>query len=928
MSLHRALPHRLIYPFDGESEGTASRDLLGGKGAALQTMTHLGLPVPPGFTLTTELCGVYHQDPARGWSSLQSELRHALAHLEAQTGKRFGGAGGVPLLVSVRSGASISMPGMMDTILNLGLNDATVEALSAASGNPRFAYDSYRRFVAMYGEVVLEIPAYEFAQPLDQIKTHRGFTEDAELTTDDLRQLVRQYRQLILTGGSDFPTDPWLQLQGAIGAVFRSWNGARAVAYRNLQHLGHAGGTAVTIQSMVFGNLGADSATGVAFTRDPSSGERLFFGEFLVNAQGEDVVAGIRTPHPLNEASRRVQTQNLDTFEKLFPQAYAQLHRLQAQLELYYRDMQDLEFTVEAGRLYLLQTRRAKRSAEAAVRVAVEMVREGLLQVDEAIERISSETLEQLLHPTLDPKVPREILARGLPAAPGAASGQIVFDSATAETWVRDHQRPVILLRAETSPEDIVGMASAQGILTSCGGMTSHAAVVARGMGKTCITGCQELVFDLSGGRRRCRLGERWLEEGEVVTLDDSSGEVLAGSIACIMPTPGAPLRELMQWVDSVRTLEVRANADTPTDADTARSLGAQGIGLCRSEHMFFDPERIGIFRELILSSSPKIRARALDRIRPFQVGDFIALFASMEGLPVSIRLLDPPLHEFIPEDVSGLRALAAQMGVSEEDLRRQVGALHEQNPMLGHRGCRLGVSYPEIYRAQVRAIFEAARHLHQTRNLCVRAEIMIPFIGESRELAYIRLQCTEELRACAQEFPDFEFRPQFGVMIELPRAALTANHIAQHAKFMSFGTNDLTQMTYGLSRDDSARFLPDYLHAGIYDYDPFTRIDPLGVGALMQIAIERARSVRPTLKFGICGEHGGEPHSIQFCHDIGLDYVSCSPYRTPMARLAAAHAEIRNPRRTRAEKTSRTVVAPCSENHSPRIALFAPPGA
>ncbi|MEN9722589.1 MAG: hypothetical protein RJB38_575 [Pseudomonadota bacterium] len=822
-------------------------------------------------------------------------MRAAMTRLERQMKRTFGGKRS-PLLVSVRSGARASMPGMMDTILNLGLNDETVEGLIAESKDPRFGYDSYRRFITMYSDVVLNIHTNHFEAALEELKHSRGVELDTELSADDLKGLVAQFKQIVKLNGKTFPEDPWAQLWGAIGAVFGSWMSPRAITYRKLNEIPEHWGTAVNIQSMVFGNMGDDCATGVAFTRDPSVGTKKFFGEFLVNAQGEDVVAGIRTPQPINEASRHQNGEKLPSLEQVMPRPYRELVRAYQKLEKHYRDMQDIEFTIERGVLYMLQTRNGKRTAAAAMKIAVDMVREKLISKDEAIARIQPDQLDQLLHPRIDPKAQKKVIARGLPASPGAASGQIVFDPDTAEHWKTDLGRKVILVRSETSPEDIHGMSVAEGILTARGGMTSHAAVVARGMGKCCVSGCSALKIDYQ--RKECSVGTLTLREGDFITLDGGSGEVIEGKVPTIAPTMNEDFRELMKWVDQVRRLRVRANADTPTDARIAREFGAEGIGLCRTEHMFFEADRIDAVREMILADSREGRERALAKILPIQKSDFKKLFAEMKGLPVTIRLLDPPLHEFIPHSDEELRALATKIEVPFERLKRKAESLHEFNPMLGHRGCRLAVSYPEIYRTQVRAILEAACEWAIEEGVKITPEIMIPLVGDWRELKIVGDACRTEADQVLLEFKKKTGKTPgvkvlIGTMIELPRAALTADEIALHAEFFSFGTNDLTQTTYGLSRDDSGLFLKDYLDAKIYEKDPFATLDPKGVSRLMKIAIEEGRRARPGLKIGICGEHGGEPASVKLCEQMGLDYVSCSPFRVPIARLAAAQASL-----------------------------------
>lgn len=869
-------------------------------------MTSLRLPVPPGFTISTEVCTYFYTNKKSYPKTLDLQVRTAMAKVEKLMGRTFGGKKN-PLLVSVRSGARASMPGMMDTILNLGLNDQTVEALATESGDARFAYDSYRRFITMYSDVVLDIHANHFETALEDLKHVRGVELDTELKAEDLRELVTQFKQIVKLNGKQFPENPWEQLWGAVGAVFGSWMSPRAITYRKLNEIPEHWGTAVNIQSMVFGNMGNDCATGVAFTRDPSTGARKFFGEFLVNAQGEDVVAGIRTPQPINEASRQDSHSNtavaLPSLEAVMPKPYRDLVKVYQKLEKHYRDMQDIEFTIERGKLFMLQTRNGKRTAAAALKIAVDMVREKLISKDEAIARINPDQLDQLLHPTLDPKAKKQVLARGLPASPGAASGQVVFDPDTAEKWKNEMNRKVILVRVETSPEDIHGMSVAEGILTARGGMTSHAAVVARGMGKCCVSGCAAL--KISYYRRECMIGSLTLKEGDFITLDGSSGEVIQGLVPTIAPSLNQDFQELMKWVDEVRVLKVRTNADTPHDSKVARSFGAEGIGLCRTEHMFFESDRIDAVREMILSDSRDGREQALKKILPMQKGDFKGIFREMKGLPVTIRLLDPPLHEFIPRQDEELHALASKIGVTFDRLKRKAESLHEFNPMLGHRGCRLAVSYPEIYRTQVRAIMEAACELVRDEGFKITPEIMIPLVGDWRELKFVGDVCRKEADTVLAESgangKPMKLNYLIGTMIELPRAALTADEIAKYGEFFSFGTNDLTQTTYGLSRDDSGMFLKDYMDAKIFEKDPFAALDPKGVSRLMKLAIEDGRSTRPELKIGICGEHGGEPSSVALCHEMGLDYVSCSPYRVPIARLAAAQAALKvSPKFTR----------------------------
>lgn len=896
--------HKYVFAFGaGKAEGAETmKDLLGGKGANLHGMTKLGLPVPPGFTISTEVCTHFYAQAKgnadlphaeRYPSTLLLEMKSAVAKLEKQMGKKFGDVDN-PLLVSVRSGARASMPGMMDTILNLGLNDRTVLGLVENSKDARFSYDSYRRFIAMYSDVVLNIHSNHFEIALEDLKHERGIENDTELSDVDLKSLVQKYKQIVKSNGRTFPDDPWEQLQGAIGAVFASWMNPRANTYRKLNDIPEAWGTAVTVQAMVFGNMGNDCATGVAFTRDPSTGARKFFGEYLVNAQGEDVVSGIRTPQPINESSRTGETLKTMTLEKEMPAAYGDLVKVYQRLEKHYRDMQDIEFTIERGKLYMLQTRNGKRTAPSALKIAVDMVDEKLITKKEAILRIAPEQLDQLLHPRLDPKARKEIIAKGLPASPGAACGQVVFDPDTAEKWVKELGRKVILVRIETSPEDIHGMSVAEGILTARGGMTSHAAVVARGMGKCCVAGCSSI--KISYEEKKFQAGNTTILEGEWITLEGSTGEVIKGKVPTILPALDQNFQKLMVWVDVFRTLSVRTNADTPQDSKVARGFGAEGIGLCRTEHMFFESDRIDAVREMILADTLDARTRALEKILPMQKADFKGIFREMKGLPVTIRLLDPPLHEFIPHTDVELHSLAKKIDVSFERLKRKQETLHEVNPMLGHRGVRLGISYPEIYITQIRAIMEAACELITEEGFTIVPEIMIPLVGDFRELKFVRDYCEEEAQRVIKKFENGKgIKYLIGTMIELPRACLLAGEIAAHADFFSFGTNDLTQTTYGLSRDDAGLFLKDYLEAKIYEKDPFSTLDPHGVGRLMDIAIREGRAAKPGLKLGICGEHGGDPTSVILCHKYGLDYVSCSPYRVPIAKLAAAQAAIRD---------------------------------
>lgn len=893
--MHKSTTNQWTYFFgNGKAEGNGQQKiLLGGKGANLHEMTSLGLPVPPGFTISTEVCTHYYQNEKTYPDGLETQVLDSMKSIENSMGLVFGNPE-KPLLVSVRSGARASMPGMMDTILNLGLNDEVVEGFirnASSPGAERFILDSYRRLICMYSDVVLNVHANYFEEALDRKKEAKGYSQDTELKPEDLRSLIKEFKSLVLEQtGKPFPADPYLQLWGAIGAVFDSWMSPRAITYRRLHQIPEDWGTAVNVQSMVFGNQGEDCATGVAFTRDPSTGEKKFFGEFLVNAQGEDVVAGIRTPQPINEESKNDSNRDLPTLQQVLPKVYQELVSVYQRLEKHFKDMQDIEFTIQQNKLYLLQTRSGKRTAASAIRIAVDMVEEGLITPQEAILRVQPEQLDQILHPRLDPQVKRERIARGLPASPGAVTGQMVFDPSTAEKWVKDLSRKVILVRTETSPEDIHGMSVAEGILTARGGMTSHAAVVARGMGKCCVAGCSAL--KIHADKKEARIGDHVFQEGDFITLDGSSGEIYLGEVKTIPPVLEGPFQVLMKWVDQHRRLGIRANADTPKDAQVARSFGAEGIGLCRTEHMFFEADRIEAVREMILAESKTGREKALLKILPMQREDFVGLFQEMTGLPVTIRLLDPPLHEFLPHTDAEIQALAQKIRVPFERLKQKVESLKEFNPMLGHRGCRLGISFPEIYRVQARAIFEAASECQKLSQETVVPEVMVPLIGDYRELEMIRQWIDQEAQEVMKRY-QIKLIYKVGTMIELPRAALTADEIAPHAEFFSFGTNDLTQTTYGLSRDDSGMFLRDYIENKIFQKDPFVSLDPRGVGRLIQIASKEGRSVNARLKIGICGEHGGDPSSIAFCEQSGLDYVSCSPYRIPIARLAAAHAHL-----------------------------------
>jgi pyruvate,orthophosphate dikinase len=870
---------KYVYYFgDGRADGRGEmKDLLGGKGAGLAEMTRLGIPVPAGFTITTEACIEFFNNKKSYPKGMWEEALAALKRVEKSIGAGFGDPKR-PLLVSVRSGAKASMPGMMDTVLNLGLNDQTVLGLIEKSKNERFGYDAYRRFISMFGSVVMGVKRDKFEKALEEKKSQLRARLDTDLPAEALKDLVQIFKKIVLNEtGENFPEDPIDQLRLGINAVFNSWFGQRAVTYRRLNNIPDTWGTAVSVVAMVFGNLGETSGTGVAFTRDPSSGERRFFGEFLFNAQGEDVVAGIRTPLPI------------DALKQKLPKAYRDLLAVYKKLEKHYRDMLDIEFTIQEGKLYMLQTRVGKRTAAAAVKIAVDMAKEKLITKETALLRIDPAQLDQLLHPMIDPKAKVQIIAKGLPASPGAAIGKVVFTAEEAQHMAERHER-VILVRAETSPEDIGGMHAAEGIVTARGGMTSHAAVVARGMGKCCVAGCGALAINEEG--KFFTVGDITVKEGDYITLNGSTGEVILGQVDLIQPELSGSFKTLMGWADATRTLKVRANADTPHDARVARDFGAEGIGLCRTEHMFFEGDRIKAVREMILADTLEGRKRALAKLLPMQKGDFIGIFREMRGLPVTIRLLDPPLHEFLPQTEEDLEELSREMGVSVDLLRAKNKSLHEFNPMLGHRGCRLGITFPEIYEMQAQAIFEAACELAQEK-LKVIPEVMIPLVAHIRELSEMKALCikkAEEVMARYKKKIDYSI----GTMIELPRAALVADQIAKEAEFFSFGTNDLTQTTFGLSRDDAGRFLPEYVHKGILDQDPFVAIDQEGVGLLMKMGVEKGRSTRPGMKIGICGEHGGEPSSVEFCHRIGLNYVSCSPFRVPIARLAAAQAAVR----------------------------------
>jgi pyruvate,orthophosphate dikinase len=880
-----------VYRFgSGTAEGSAEmRNLLGGKGANLAEMSALGLPVPPGFTITTEVCTYFYANDKKYPPELKTDVDAAVQHIEKEVGRKFGDASN-PLLVSVRSGARVSMPGMMDTVLNLGLNDETVEGLAKKSGDRRFAFDSYRRFIQMYGNVVLGVEHHNFEEVLELHKQDREVELDTDLTAEDWQKVIAEYKAKIQDElGKPFPQDPREQLWGAIGAVFGSWNIQRAQTYRKLNNIPEEWGTAVNVQAMVFGNMGSDCATGVAFTRNPSTGAKEFYGEYLVNAQGEDVVAGIRTPQHLTIAGKNANKSTLPAMEEVMPDVFKQLDQVREQLEKHYRDMQDIEFTVQQGKLYMLQTRNGKRTAQAALKIAVDLVNDGLIDKKTAVARVEPASLDQLLHPRLDPKAKKEVIARGLPASPGAASGRVVFTADDAEDRAAKGDR-VILVRVETSPEDIHGMHAAAGILTTRGGMTSHAAVVARGMGRPCVSGAGDLRVDEAQKLMTVR-GHK-IHDGDLITIDGGTGEVMPGEVPTIEPELSGDFATLMGWADEVRKLKVRTNAETPLDARTARQFGAEGIGLCRTEHMFFDSDRIVAMREMIMAEDVEGRKKALAKILPMQRRDFTELFQIMRGLPVTIRLLDPPLHEFLPHSREELAEVAAASGLSVEWVTHRAALLKESNPMLGHRGCRLGITYPEIYEMQARAIFEAAAAVKKEQGETAEAEIMIPLVGIPKELSLMRAIIDRVAREVQKE-TGTELPYSVGTMIELPRAALMAGEIAKDAAFFSFGTNDLTQTTYGLSRDDAGRFLQAYERQGIIKQDPFISLDPDGVGELVKIAAERGRKTRANLKLGICGEHGGDPASIHFCAEVGLDYVSCSPYRVPIAKLAAAQAAL-----------------------------------
>ena len=881
-----------VYSFGaGAADGDASmKNLLGGKGANLAEMASLGLPVPPGFTITTDVCTAFYDNDRKYPDGLKAEVDAALAKVGAAVDRQFGDTK-KPLLVSVRSGARASMPGMMDTVLNLGLNDETVDGLATLAGDERFAFDSYRRFIQMYSNVVLEVEHHEFEEILETYKEENDFILDTELSANDWRRVIDDYKKIVQTAsGKPFPQDPQEQLWGAISAVFSSWRNDRANTYRRLHNIPERWGTAVNIQAMVFGNMGETSATGVAFTRDPSTGENEYYGEFLINAQGEDVVAGIRTPQPLTVRAKEAMGETAPSLEEAMPAAYAELIAVFDRLENHYRDMQDIEFTIQDNKLWMLQTRNGKRTAKAALKIAVDLCTDGTITEEEAVSRVDAHSLDQLLHPTLDPDAPRDLLLTGLPASPGAASGEVVFNSDEAERLAQEG-RKVILVRVETSPEDIHGMHAAKAIVTARGGMTSHAAVVARGMGRPCVCGAGELRIDKDGGS--FSVSGRTVNKGDVVTVDGAAGRVFFGAVPTLQPELSGDFAKLMEWADKGRRMKVRANADTPHDAQVARDFGAEGIGLCRTEHMFFDAERIVAVREMILADNEPGRRAALDKLLPMQRSDFEGIFKVMAGFPVTIRLLDPPLHEFLPHSDAEIEEVAKSSGMDADKLKDRAHKLQEFNPMLGHRGCRLGVSYPEIYEMQTRAIIEAACNVARDSGNTVTPEIMVPLVAKREELSFLK-ERIDNVAAAVRKERGVEIDYFVGTMIELPRAALTADDIAHDAEFFSFGTNDLTQTTFGLSRDDAASFLPDYLRRKIFQRDPFVTIDEDGVGALIEIAADRARKTRPDIKLGICGEHGGDPDSITFVEAVGLDYVSCSPFRTPIARLAAAQAKLR----------------------------------
>ena len=881
-----------VYQFNSSNcEGTVSqKPLLGGKGANLAEMGKLGLPVPPGFTITTEVCTEFYKNNQKYPADLKIQVEDAIKNIEKILGKNFGDVNN-PLLVSVRSGARVSMPGMMDTVLNLGLNDKTVLGLIKKTNNETFAYDSYRRFIQMYSNVVLEVDHHNFEDLLDNYKLTKGVLSDTDLKAEDWKTIVGNYKDIVKKNTKkDFPQDSHEQLWGAISAVFQSWQNQRAKTYRRLNNIPEEWGTAVNIQSMVFGNMGNDCATGVAFTRNPSTGENSFYGEYLINAQGEDVVAGIRTPRNITKKERLESSSEDLSLEETMPEAFAELTKIYKKLETHYRDMQDIEFTIENKKLWMLQTRSGKRTAKASIKIAVDMVSEKLITKDEALLRIDPKILDTLLHPTLDPKAKKNVIAKGLPASPGAATGKVTFNADDAEQMKANNQN-TILVRVETSPEDIHGMHAAVGILTCRGGMTSHAAVVARGMGRPCVSGAGVIKIDYAA--KLFKVDNAEVKEGDIITIDGSTGEVMLGEVKTINPDISGDFSEMMKWADEVRTLKIRANAETPLDSRTARGFGAEGIGLCRTEHMFFDEERILYVRQMILSKTKEDRLKALDKILPFQRKDFVEIFTIMKGLPVTVRLLDPPLHEFLPKTEKEIDIVAKSLKIHSSEIKNRINYLHEENPMLGHRGCRLAISFPEIYEMQCRAIFEALYELQKQKVEAVIPEIMIPLVATEREIEILR-ELVDRIAQEIQKKNNFKVDYLVGTMIELPRAALNAKNIAKHADFFSFGTNDLTQTTLGISRDDSGKFLDDYVENKIFKIDPFVSIDQDGVGELIKLACSRGLEAKKNIKLGICGEHGGDPDSIDFCHRAGLHYVSCSPYRVPIARLSAAQASIR----------------------------------
>lgn len=894
------MSHQWVYRFGPKTDGNATlKNLLGGKGANLAEMASLGLPVPPGFTITTEVCTAYYQNDETYPKELTSQVEKALADIEKALEMKFGDAEN-PLLLSVRSGARVSMPGMMDTVLNLGLNSKTVKGLAERSGDARFAWDSYRRFIQMYANVVLDMSHHDFESILDEFKRDNDIENDTEISAEQWLGIVEDYKDLVMRElGKPFPEDPHEQLWTAISAVFKSWQTPRAVTYRRLNTIPEEWGTAVNVQAMVFGNMGDDCATGVAFTRDPSTGENYFYGEYLVNAQGEDVVAGIRTPQSLTIAGREKEGSDLPSMEETMPEVFQQLVDVRNKLEKHYKDMQDIEFTVQQGKLYMLQTRNGKRTAAAALKIAVDMVEEKLISQDDALLRIDANSLDQLLHPTLDPNAERFVIGKGLPASPGAASGQLVFSADEAEHMANNGEA-VILARTETSPEDIHGMHAAKGILTTRGGMTSHAAVVARGMGRACVAGAGTLQIDYAS--QTLSAGAETFSKGDIVTIDGSTGEIMKGAVKTLKPELSGDFATIMAWADGTRRMRVRANAETETDAKTALEFGAQGIGLCRTEHMFFDPERIQKVREMIFAENLQERTKALNALLPEQRKDFKALFSVMNGHPVTVRLLDPPLHEFLPHGDKDITQFAESANIPETKVRKRLAELHESNPMLGHRGCRLGVTYPEIYAMQARAIIEGAIEAAEDGAAAVIPEIMIPLVSVAPELKSLKKVVDDTARDIINETGQV-IEYIVGTMIELPRAALTADELAKEALFFSFGTNDLTQTTLGLSRDDAGAFLPFYVEKSLMPQDPFVSIDVDGVGQLVRIACEKGRQTREDIKLGICGEHGGDPASINFCEEVGLDYVSCSPYRVPIARLAAAQASVRQAKGTKKDR-------------------------